>query len=92
MADYRPPLEDFRFLMEDMGLRSRVAALPGCEEVSADLVAQVLEEAGKLASGVIAPLNHSGDRQGVRYENGVVRTPDGFADAYRQYVEGGWNG
>jgi len=91
MSDYRPPLEDFRFLMEDMGLRARVAALPGCEEVSADLVAQVLEEAGKLASEVIAPLNHSGDRQGVRYENGVVRTPDGFADAYRQYVEGGWN-
>src|SRR3546814_20155338 len=49
-------------------------------------------EAGKLAGGALAPLNEAGDQQGARLENGVVRTPDGFADAYRQFVDGGWNG
>ena len=50
-----------------------------------------MNEAGKLSSEVLAPLNKSGDEQGARFENGVVRTADGFADAYQTYVEGGWN-
>src|SRR3546814_13021439 len=51
----------------------------------------LLEEAGKLAADVLAPLNHPGDRQGSVFENGVVRTPEGFQDAYAQFVAGGWN-
>ena len=52
----------------------------------------VLEEAGKLASQVLAPLNQTGDRQGSRLVDDVVHTPEGWKDAYRQFIEGGWNG
>jgi len=52
----------------------------------------VLEEAGKLVTEVLAPLNTVGDSEGCKYENGVVRTPTGFKDAYKTYVDGGWNG
>ncbi|HWG78860.1 MAG TPA: acyl-CoA dehydrogenase, partial [Stellaceae bacterium] len=65
--------------------------LPGCEQATSDVVDAVLEEAGKLAGGVLAPLNRIGDQQASRLENGVVRTPDGFKEAYAKYVEGGWN-
>ena len=92
MSVYAAPLRDMRFVIEDVvGLR-RVSALPGLEATDAALVEQILTEAGKLAGDVLAPLNKVGDRQGSRLENGVVRTPDGFADAYRQFVDGGWNG
>src|SRR5260221_598565 len=60
-------------------------------EVTPDLVQQVLGEAGRLAGEVLAPLNAGGDREGSRLENGVVTTPAGFADAYRQFTAGGWN-
>ncbi len=87
---YAAPLSDIRFTLDDLGLLERVAGLPGCEEVSADLVDAILEEAGKLAGEVIAPLNATGDAQGASVENGVVRTADGFADAYRAFTDGGW--
>jgi len=80
-----------RFVMHDLRLLPALQTLPGCEEAGAELVDAVLEEAGKLAAGVLAPLNAPGDTQGAALENGVVRTADGFADAYRQFVEGGWN-
>ena len=57
-----------------------------------DTVTAVLEEAAKLAGDVLAPLNLSGDHEGSLLENGVVRTPKGFEEAYRSYVDGGWNG
>src|SRR3546814_1353450 len=92
MSVYAAPLRDMRFVIDEVvGLR-RVAALPGLEGADAALVGQILAEAGKLAWGGLAPLNEAGDQQGARLENGVVRTPDGFADAYRQFVDGGWNG
>ena len=89
---YAAPLSDIRFTLDDLGLLQRVAGLPGCEEVSTDLVDAILEEAGKLAGEVIAPLNATGDAQGASVENGVVRTADGFADAYRAFTDGGWAG
>ena len=92
MTSYAAPLAEMRFVLNDLVGLSEIAALPGCEDASPDLVDAILEEAGKLASGVIAPLNHIGDQQGCVLENGVVRTPEGFSDAYRQFVEGGWNG
>src|SRR5262249_19343256 len=57
-----------------------------------DLVGSVLEESAKFASEILAPLNRVGDRQASRLEAGVVRTPDGFKDAYARLVEAGWNG
>ncbi|MFN4087935.1 MAG: acyl-CoA dehydrogenase [Alphaproteobacteria bacterium] len=92
MADYRAPIEEMRFVLREVAGLDEVAALPGCGDATPELVDAALEEAGKLAAGVLAPLNRSGDRTGARLENGVVRTPDGFRDAYRAFVEGGWNG
>jgi alkylation response protein AidB-like acyl-CoA dehydrogenase len=91
MADYAAPLADMRFALNEIVNLSEVARLPGCEQAAPDIVNQVLEEAAKLAGDVIAPLNAVGDRERSRLENGVVRTPKGFAEAYRAYVEGGWN-
>jgi len=91
MSDYTAPLADMRFALTEIAGLREIAALPGCEQAAPDLVDQVLEEAGKLAHDVVAPLNAVGDRTHSRLENGVVRTPPGFTQAYRSYVEGGWN-
>ncbi|MGR2740573.1 acyl-CoA dehydrogenase [Billgrantia sp. Q4P2] len=92
MFPYAAPVRDFRFVLEEL-LEYRSLDLPVFEEASPDLVEAVLEEAAKLAGEVWAPLNASGDRQGcVRREDGGVTLPDGFAEAYQAYVEGGWNG
>ena len=92
MADFQAPLDDMRFVINDVVGLDQVTALPGCDETTSDLVDAILEEAGKLGVGVLAPLNHSGDMEGCVLENGVVRTPNGFKEAYGQYIEGGWNG
>ena len=91
MVPYAAPIEDMRFVLNRLVGLDRIAALPGYEEVSPDLVDAVLEEAGKLASEVLAPINASGDHEHSVLENGVVRTPKGFKQAYDQYRDGGWN-
>jgi 3-(methylthio)propanoyl-CoA dehydrogenase len=92
MFPFAAPVRDLRFVLEEL-LEHRSLDLPGFEEATPDLVEAVLEEAAKLAGEVWAPLNASGDRQGcVRREDGGVTLPDGFAEAYQAYVEGGWNG
>ncbi|MBV9835780.1 MAG: acyl-CoA dehydrogenase N-terminal domain-containing protein, partial [Alphaproteobacteria bacterium] len=88
---YTAPLADMRFALREVAGLSEIAALPGYENATDDMVDAVLEEAAKLAAGALAPLNKQGDMQGARLENGVVRTPDGFPDLYKQMVEGGWN-
>ncbi|WP_340117415.1 acyl-CoA dehydrogenase [Pelagibius sp. 7325] len=88
---YAAPISEMRFALDAIAGLPEIARLPGYEEATPDLVSAILAEAAKLAGEVIAPLNHPGDRQGSVFENGVVRTPDGFQDAYRQFVEGGWN-
>ncbi len=88
---YAAPLAEMRFVINDLADLGTVQALPGCAEVTPDLVDAILEEAGRFGAEVLAPLNAAGDRQGSVFENGVVRTPDGFADAYRRFVESGWN-
>jgi len=90
MNGYSAPIQDMRFLLESVVGLDEVRRLPGFEEAAPDLVNAVLEEGGKLATNVLAPLNQPGDRQGSRLENGVVRTPDGWAEAYTKFVEGGW--
>jgi alkylation response protein AidB-like acyl-CoA dehydrogenase len=91
VTQYNAPIADMRFVLDEIVGLPEIALLPGCEQASPDLVDAVLEEAGKLARDVLAPLNASGDREQATIENGVVRTPAGFREAYRTYVEGGWN-
>jgi alkylation response protein AidB-like acyl-CoA dehydrogenase len=91
MTDYAAPIADMYFAATRLAGFGDIAALPGGEDLSDELLASILEEGGKFAGGVLAPLNRVGDLQGSRLENGVVRTPQGWADAYRAFVAGGWN-
>jgi len=90
MTEFSAPIRDMRFVLNELGLLSQAAGLPGCAEVGPELVDAILDEAGKFAGEVLAPLSRIGDLQGAALENGVVRTADGFADAYRGFVDGGW--
>jgi alkylation response protein AidB-like acyl-CoA dehydrogenase len=94
MADYKAPLRDMRFVLNEVFEVSKLwAQLPGLAEVvDEDTAAAILEEAGKVTGGVIAPLNRSGDEEGCSWTNGVVKTPAGFPEAYQTYAEGGWVG
>ncbi len=91
MTTYLPPLRDLSFVLEDvLELPRAWAQVPAFADLDADTARQVIEEAGRFASDVLAPLNGPGDVQGCRLEDGRVRTPDGFAAAYRAFVDGGW--
>jgi alkylation response protein AidB-like acyl-CoA dehydrogenase len=91
MLSYRPPLRDMQFVLDELLDAPRVLrGLPAFEAIDSELFRQVTEEAGRFAAEVLAPLNASGDREGCRYEDGAVRTPAGFAQAYRQFREAGW--
>jgi alkylation response protein AidB-like acyl-CoA dehydrogenase len=90
MAVYKAPLKDIQFVLNEVLDVSSLARLPGYEDATPDTVQAVLEEAGKLCENVLFPLNRSGDEEGCHYENGVVRTPKGFKEAYDQFREGGW--
>ncbi|WP_404378795.1 acyl-CoA dehydrogenase C-terminal domain-containing protein [Caenispirillum salinarum] len=92
MAVYQAPLRDMRFTYRELLGSDKVTELPGCEEATPDLVDAVLEEAGKVCESVLFPLNRSGDEEGCTFENGVVRTPKGFKEAYETFREGGWVG
>src|SRR5258708_6507743 len=91
MAGYASRLDDMRFALNEIAGLAEVARLPGYEAAEPALVDHILEQAGRFAAGVLAPLNQSGDQEGSILENGVVRTPKGFAEAYRAFVAGGWN-
>jgi len=88
---YTAPLKDMRFVLDHIADLPGLASFEAYAAAEPDLVAAVLEEAAKLAENVFAPLNEAGDRDGAKLQNGVVRTTPGFADAYRQFREGGWN-
>ncbi|HZL58499.1 MAG TPA: acyl-CoA dehydrogenase [Stellaceae bacterium] len=92
MTDYAAPLEEMRFVLAEIAGLPDLAMLPGLDHASADVTDAVLQGAAQLAGEVLAPLNRIGDRERSIYENGVVRTPTGFKDAYRRYAEGGWSG
>jgi len=93
MSEYRPPLEDIEFTLHHVADLPAVAKLDGFQHLDPDTVSGILSEAGRFFSEVIAPLNRIGDQQGsVLDENGQVRTPDGFKEAYRKFVEAGWAG
>ncbi|HEY5791431.1 MAG TPA: acyl-CoA dehydrogenase family protein, partial [Gammaproteobacteria bacterium] len=92
MPTYQAPLRDIRFVFHELlGVGAELRALPAFAEVDDDTVDAILEEAGRQCAEVIAPLNQPGDEQGCRLEPGaVVRTPDGFPEAYRAWAEAGW--
>ena len=89
MPSYTAPVDDMQFLLHEVLDVSR-SDVPGYDELEPDFTRAVLEEAGKISSDVLAPLNMVGDREGCRLENGVVRTPTGFREAFGQMREGGW--
>jgi alkylation response protein AidB-like acyl-CoA dehydrogenase len=91
MAEFAPRLDDMKFVLREVVGIDRVAALPAYQDATPDVVDAVLEEAGRFGREVLAPINRIGDRQGAVLENGVVRTPEGFKDAYRRFIDGGWN-
>lgn len=92
MQDYKAPQRDALFVSQELlDYQSHYARL-GQTEVSEDLVSAIYSEAAKFAENILAPLNASGDEEGCQWNDGVVTTPAGFKEAYRQYVEGGWPG
>src|SRR5439155_7700620 len=91
MSAYTAPLKDMRFVLNELAGLSEVAKLPGYEEATPDTVDAILEEAARFASEVLDPLNRVGDQEGSKWADGNVRTPKGFADAYKKFAEGGWN-
>ncbi|MCX8254860.1 3-methylmercaptopropionyl-CoA dehydrogenase [Beijerinckiaceae bacterium RH AL1] len=90
MQTYKAPLRDMRFILQEMYGTQELTEKLGFEDASDDLCETILEEAAKLAEEVLLPLNATGDAEGCHYENGVVRTPKGFPEAYNVFREGGW--
>jgi len=91
MNSYVAPLKDMRFVLSELAGLARIAKLPGCAEATTETVDAILEEAARFSSGILDPLNQIGDVEGARWNNGAVTTPAGFREAYRKFVEGGWN-
>lgn len=91
MSAYDPPLRDLEFILHDM-LAVQESPIPGFADLDRDFTAAILGEAGRIARDVLAPLVATGDREGCRLENGVVRTPEGFKAAYDLIAAGGWIG
>jgi len=90
MQTYTAPLRDMRFVLHELHNSASLTHLPGLEEITPDLVNSILEGAAKFIGSVLLPLNASGDAEGCHYENGAVRTPKGFKEAYKAFTEGGW--
>ena len=91
MPVYTAPTKDTQFILHDV-LKVSEAATPGYDDLERDFTAAILEEAGKISSEVLHPLNTVGDQEGCKLENGLVSTPTGFKAAFEQVKEGGWTG
>lgn len=87
---YVAPVKDMLFVLKELAGLEQVAQLPGFEEASPDVVEAILDEAGKFAGGVLAPLNFIGDREGAQWRDREVTMPTGFKEAYAQFAESGW--
>ena len=92
MSDYNAPVQDMRFILENLCDMEGLRAFPVFSETTEDLVEAILTESAKFTGEVVAPLNQPGDQVGSTLEDGAVTTPDGFKEAYQAFVEGGWNG
>jgi alkylation response protein AidB-like acyl-CoA dehydrogenase len=87
---YHAPLKDIQFALNNIAEYHKIAELSGNEDATPDVVQPILEEAAKFAANLLAPINHQADLQGSTLGNGEVQTPDGFRDAYQQFIEAGW--
>jgi alkylation response protein AidB-like acyl-CoA dehydrogenase len=91
MATYKAPIREIQFVLNDvLNIGSFSESIPAFAEATPDVINGAIEEAAKLIEGKIAPLNAPGDQQGCKWNNGEVKVPDGFADAYKLYWESGW--
>ena len=90
MQTYKAPLRDMRFVLHELHADANTQPLPGLEDFTPDVADAILEEAAKFCTERLLPLNATGDEEGCRLENGVVRTPKGFPEAYKAFREGGW--
>lgn len=91
MPTYKAPLDDMRFVLNDVFKAGDLwASMSATEEVTDDLSDAILEEAGKVAEGLLAPLNRCGDEEGCQWNDGAVTTPSGFKEAFRTFAESGW--
>jgi alkylation response protein AidB-like acyl-CoA dehydrogenase len=91
MSSYTAPLKDMQFVLAELAGLDKVAALPGYEEATTDVVEAILDESAKFTGGVLDPLNYSGDQEGAKWADKSVTMPKGFKEAYRQFVDNGWN-
>jgi alkylation response protein AidB-like acyl-CoA dehydrogenase len=91
MSTYRAPLRDMQFVLRELAGIEEIAKLPGCED-TLDVLDSILEEAAAFASGVLDPLNRTGDKEGCTFADGKVVTPPGFKEAYKKFAEAGWIG
>src|SRR4029077_7110974 len=91
MTTYRAPIDDIILALNQGGGLSRAVRDGHYGGYDADMTVAVLEEAGRFAEDVLAPLNAVGDKNGVKIESNKVSTPPGWADAYRRWSEAGWN-
>lgn len=91
MPTYTPPLKDLDFVLHDV-LRVHESDTPGYSDLDRDFTGAILDEAGKISRDVLTPLNAIGDSEGCKLENGVVRTPTGFKEAFDVVRDGGWTG
>ncbi len=92
MREYRPPIRDMRFVLQELLDAEAHYQKHGFEEVDTDTINMILEEGGRFTSEVLTPLSQAGDAVGCILENDEVTTPPGFRDAYQQYVANGWTG
>ena len=93
MTVYTAPLDEMRFVLYDvLGADKLLTELPGHEDHGADLIDTVLAVAAKFCEEQLLPLNRTGDEEGCSFENGVVRTPKGFKEAYETFAGAGWTG
>jgi len=89
---YRPPVRDLAFTLEAVAGMDALAATGAFPDYDGDVMRAVLEAAGQFSEGVLAPLNRIGDQKGATFADGDVTAAPGFADAYRQFAQGGWTG
>src|SRR6202012_739578 len=92
MPIYRAPIDEDKFVLNELLEIAQHRDLPDYGDLTPDLVDDILTNAGKFCEEVLQPLNQSGDEEGCRFENGTVTTPKGFREAYKAYSEAGWGG